>query len=59
MCCVSPVTCHMSLTGAATTTNPPPANPPNMHSGMCTVVGLDLNPSTMSCKDPKIKLQKL
>ena len=30
-CCVSPVTCHMSLMPTATFTDPPPANFPNIH----------------------------
>ena len=30
MCCVSPVTCHMSITPSATATEPFPANSPTM-----------------------------
>ena len=40
-CCMSPVTCHMSLTLTATDTDPLPANSLTMHSWMV-------------CKDPQI-----
>ena len=33
-CCMSPVTCHMSLTPTSTARDPPPANSPSMHSRM-------------------------
>ena len=37
-CCMSPVTCHMSLTQTATATDPPPANSPSMHSRMLLLI---------------------
>ena len=48
-CYVSRVTCHMSLTPEATATDPPSAQ-------QYSAADLDLDPSTMSCRDPKIFL---
>ena len=49
---VSPATCHMSITPTSTATDPPPAILPHYRQ-QDAAADLDLNPSTMSCEDPK------
>ena len=50
-CRVSPVTCHISLMPTARAMVPPPAN---SHAQQNDAADLDLDPSQISCKDPKI-----
>ena len=54
MCCVSPITCCMSLTPTANATDPPLITP--QYAQQDAAADLNLDQSTMSLKDPKINL---